>query len=65
MEKNKILELPQRRIIFNYISEHPGLHLRELSRRIDIPYSSIRYHLYYQEKRSRINCECVFRRQTP
>lgn len=49
--KQNILELEKRRKIYNFILEYPGLHIREISRRIDIPFSTLDYHLNYLKKR--------------
>jgi len=50
ISNEKILELETRRQIYNIILKYPGLHLRELSRKINISFSSLRYHLNYLEK---------------
>ena len=39
-----------RRKIFNFIKKNPGLHLRNLSRKSNIPYSTLKYHLHNLEK---------------
>lgn len=49
-----ILTLEIRRGIYNFILKYPGLHLREISRRMDIPFSTLNYHLSYLDKRSLI-----------
>ncbi len=54
MDINKILELESRRQIYNYILEYPGLHFRELSRKIRMPKSTLKYHLKYLKKRELI-----------
>jgi len=51
MEKNEILELETRRRIYNFILNYPGLHFRELSRKISMPKSTLEYHLRYLKKR--------------
>jgi DNA-binding MarR family transcriptional regulator len=43
--KRDILELETRRRIYNYIFEHPGLHLRRLSKELEIPLATLKYHL--------------------
>lgn len=48
--KEDLLNLKIRRTIYKFILENPGLHLRELSRRLNIPKSTLRYHLNYLEK---------------
>ena len=45
-----ILELDSRRKIYNYILENPGLHRRELNRKLGISYSNLRYHLHFLTK---------------
>lgn len=54
MSNGNILELETRREIYNYILQYPGLHLRELSRRLHIPFSTLMYHLRFLEKRELI-----------
>ena len=54
MSHGNILELETRREIYNYISQDPGLHLREISRRLHIPFSTLMYHLRFLEKRELI-----------
>jgi len=52
MEKRKdILKLEKRREIYNFITKYPGLHMREISRRMNIPLGSLKYHLNYLKKR--------------
>lgn len=50
MKENKILELEKRRQIYNLIVKYPGLHIREISRKINIPFTTSRHHLNYLEK---------------
>ena len=51
MISNKnILDLEQRRSIYNYILKNPGLHQRELSRRLKIPKSTLLHHLKILKK---------------
>jgi DNA-binding MarR family transcriptional regulator len=54
MKKNEILDLETRRMIYNHILEHPGLHFRGLSRKMKIPRSTLDYHLNYMKKRGLI-----------
>jgi len=51
MEKNTALKLKRRRDIYEYISQNSGIHLQELSRKMNIPITSLRYHLHYLEKK--------------
>jgi len=57
MMKKNALDFENRRKIFNYISEHPGIHTRELSRRLNLAYSTLNYHLYQLEKQDFITCK--------
>jgi DNA-binding MarR family transcriptional regulator len=52
--EKQILELDARKKIFNFIYKYPGLHFRELSRKLAIPRSTLNYHLKYLEKRGLI-----------
>jgi len=51
MSEEDVLKLATRRKIYNYILKHPGLHERELSRRLDIPLATLDYHLFYLKKK--------------
>ena len=46
--------LENRRLIFDYISDNPGVHLRKISRDINIHLSTLRYHLDYLETKGLI-----------
>jgi len=48
--KDDILKLETRREIYNLILNNPGLHLREIKRRTNVPLGSIQYHLSYLER---------------
>ncbi len=50
-----ILKLEIRQKIYRYISNNPGLHLREIQRRINIPYGTLKHHLRYLEKHNLIS----------
>jgi len=52
MKKNKTLNTKTRQKIYDFILEHPGLHMRELSRKMNIPISTLTYHLRHLEKNS-------------
>ena len=54
MEKRNVLKLEMRRMIYNLILKHPGLHIREMQRRVNMPYTSLKYHLDYLVKRNLI-----------
>ena len=43
------LELDSRRKIYEQVEKVPGIHFRELSRRLKIPTGVIEYHLRYLE----------------
>lgn len=49
--KEKILENDTRRAIYDFVKENPGLHMRELQRKLDIPLSTLEYHLDYLERK--------------
>ena len=55
MQEN--LDLENRRLIFNYIQDSPGAHLREISRDLNIYLSTLRYHLDYLEEEKLITCQ--------
>jgi len=50
ISKNKILNLEVRRRIYDFIEKYPGLHFRDISRKLNIPKSTLDYHLKYLEK---------------
>ena len=54
MSNGNILILETRREIYNFILRYPGIHLREISRRLTIPFSTLMYHLRFLEKRELI-----------
>jgi predicted transcriptional regulator len=54
MVKRGALELEKRKKIYNYILRNPGLHLSELARKLDIPKTTLNYHLKYLEKKGKI-----------
>jgi predicted transcriptional regulator len=49
--REKILENEHRRKIYAFVKENPGLHMRELQRQLNIPLSTLEYHLDYLEKK--------------
>ena len=53
--KENIFKLETRREIYNLILENPGLHLREISRRINISFGGVRHHLNYLLKKELIS----------
>jgi len=52
--KEDPLELDTRKRIYNLIKESPGIHFREISRRLDIPVGVVEYHIHYMLKRDMI-----------
>ena len=54
VNKEYILNLKTRRRIYNYILKYPGLHLRELCRKLNMPKTTLDYHLSYLEKKGLI-----------
>jgi predicted transcriptional regulator len=54
-KRNEFLELETRRQIYNFILNNPGLHFRELSRKMNMPKSTMDYHLKYLEKKDLIS----------
>jgi predicted transcriptional regulator len=55
--KEKVLENEHRRVIYNFVKENPGLHMRELQRQLEIPLSTLEYHLDYLEKKDIVSLE--------
>jgi predicted transcriptional regulator len=49
--------LENRKKIFDYISDNPGVHLRKISRDINIHLSTLRYHIDYLEAKGFITCQ--------
>jgi DNA-binding MarR family transcriptional regulator len=54
MDSQSILMLEKRRKIYNFILKNPGLHLMEISRRMNIPKSTLTYHIHYLKKQGLI-----------
>lgn len=50
-EGDKALELESRRQLFELIQNNPGMHFREICRRVDMSPSVVDYHLRYMEVR--------------
>ena len=50
MVNTSILDLQRRRELYEYISQNPGLHMRDISRKMNVPFTSLKYHLNYLEK---------------
>lgn len=51
MFKDEILENEKRRRIYALIEASPGIHLRELQRILDIPLTTLEYHLSYMSRK--------------
>ncbi len=52
MFKEEILENERRNEIYEFIKKNPGLHLRELQRRLNLPLTSLEYHIDYMVRKS-------------
>ena len=50
LNKKDILKLESRRNIYNYIDENPGLNIRQISRDLNIPFTTLNYHIKYLKK---------------
>jgi len=48
------LELKRRRELYEFIARNNGLHMRDISRRMNVPFTSLKYHLRYLEKKGLI-----------
>lgn len=48
--KKDILKLETRRKIYDYIDKNPGLNIRKISRKLNIPFTTLLYHLRYLKK---------------
>jgi predicted transcriptional regulator len=51
MEEEEALDLERRRMVFQFIRKHPGLHMRALEKRLGISLGDLRYHLDYLERK--------------
>ena len=49
--ENTILEFKRRQEIYEFISQNSGLHMRDISRKLSVPLTSLKYHLNYLEKK--------------
>ncbi|MBN1389186.1 MAG: winged helix-turn-helix transcriptional regulator [Candidatus Thermoplasmatota archaeon] len=52
--KEEPLQLDTRKKIYDLIETTPGIHFREISRRLDIPMGVVEYHINYMLKRDMI-----------
>jgi predicted transcriptional regulator len=57
MFKSEILENEKRRRIYTLIDASPGIHLRELQRLLDIPLTTLEYHLSYMTRKKALFAE--------
>lgn len=57
MFKEEILENENRRKIYESIESSPGIHLRELQRNLDMPLTTLEYHLSYMVRKKIIYSE--------
>lgn len=57
MFKDEILENERRRKIFALIETSPGVHLRELQRMLDMPLTTLEYHLTYMTRKKIVLAE--------
>ena len=57
MDEELALKLETRRKIYTHILKAPGLHEREISRVLNIPLSTLDYHLFYLKKRGLITSQ--------
>ena len=51
----EVLDLESRRRIFDLLTEYPGLHLRELERRLQMDVRGLQYHLEWLEGRGAVS----------
>lgn len=49
-----VLDLEVRRRIVEFVGANPGLHMRELAARLDLPVSTLEYHCYQLVKHNRL-----------
>jgi DNA-binding Lrp family transcriptional regulator len=52
--KKEILDLETRRRIYNYILTNPGVHFRDISKKLNIKVYNLKYHLHFLQKHSMI-----------
>lgn len=52
--REEILEVETRRAIYDFIREHPGSHMREIQRRLDLTLGNLEYHLRYLERKEMV-----------
>jgi predicted transcriptional regulator len=59
LARDAVLELETRRRLYEVIAASPGLHFRELERRLDLAYGTLQYHLEFLIKHGLIVQETV------
>jgi predicted transcriptional regulator len=52
MLKEVILENQRRKKIYDFLVSNPGFHMRELQRRLNLPLTSLEYHLDYMVRKN-------------
>ncbi len=52
--KEEDIDFNNQKLIFNFISNNPGSHLRKISRTLGVHLSTLRYHINYLEKQELI-----------
>jgi DNA-binding transcriptional ArsR family regulator len=57
MKRNNFLNHTNRKKIYECIEKNPGIHSRELSRQLKLPYSTLQYHIKHLEKYGVITSE--------
>jgi len=50
ISKENMMKFWKRRKIYNFIAKNPGLNIREISRRLNIPITTLKHHLRYFKK---------------
>lgn len=50
LSEKDVFKLEKRRKIYDFIDKNPGLNIREISRKLNIPLTSLLYHLKYLKK---------------
>jgi predicted transcriptional regulator len=53
----EVLNLENRRKIYEFVSQHPGTHMREMERELSMPVGLLSYHLDYMAKRGVLKVE--------
>lgn len=48
--EERLLDLETRRLLYRYVEQNPGMHLRGVQRALDMPLGTVEYHLHQMEK---------------